>query len=254
MPSPSLLLILPYFGRFNNYFPHFLMSCRNNPTVNWLIITDDKTDYDYPENVKVVYTTFPELRERVQASFDFPVTLESPYKLCDYKPAYGYIFNDEIKGYDFWGYCDNDLIFGDIRSFLTDDVLNGKEKVLSRGHLSLYRNNSFMNTFFKEHTEGFYRTALSSNRGYSFDEWGPYGIANHLKRELPEDKFWDGFPFDDISVLDSNFVPAQKRNEDKHNIVYSYDDGMLTKYFISGGGNFLRASALCALSETSAIR
>lgn len=232
---PSILLIIPYFGRFNNYFKFFLKSCENNPTVNWLIITDDQTPYSYPKNVKIKYQTFSDLRSSIQDLFDFSISLETPYKLCDYKPAYGYIFAEEIKDYDFWGYCDNDLIFGNIRQFITDDILRSSDKVLSRGHLSIYRNTPYMNRFVFEHTNDFYKTVYTSSCGFSFDEWGQYGVANHLKRELKPELFWDGFPFEDLLTTASNFVPAQKRNEAKSHIVYGYNNGNLMKYYVSEG-------------------
>lgn len=233
----SILLILPYFGKFDNLFPFFLKSCENNSTINWLIVTDDKTEYNYPPNVKVVYITFNELRARINQLFDFEIKLNAPYKLCDYKPVYGEVFKDYVVGYDFWGYCDNDLIFGDIRSFLTDDILLKSNKVLSRGHLSLYRNIPYMNRFVFENTNEFYKTVYTSDKGFSFDEWGTHGIANHLKRVLEPDLFWDGLPFDDIWCLSSNFVPVQKRDQKFKSIIYEYENGTLIRHAIKYGND-----------------
>ena len=39
-------------------FPLWLLGCKCNPTVSWIILTDDKTIYDYPLNVKVIYTSY----------------------------------------------------------------------------------------------------------------------------------------------------------------------------------------------------
>lgn len=231
----SVILIIPYFGRFNNYFSFFLESCRNNPTVNWLIVTNDKSTYDYPSNVNVVLSSFDELRQKIQSLFQFQISLESPYKLCDYRPLYGEVFKEYVEGYDFWGYCDNDLIFGDIRHFLTDEILEKSDKVLSRGHLSLYRNTTYMNRFVLDHTDDFYKTVYTSFQGFSFDEWGAYGIANHLKKKLPAEKFWDALPFDDLLTTASNFIPAQKRSENKSHIIYGYDNGVMTKYSLVNG-------------------
>lgn len=80
----KICFIIPYFGKFNNYFQLFLDSCRNNPSVNWLIITDDKTDYQYPDNVKVIYSTFGNLVHKIQDEYDFEISLDVTYKLCDY--------------------------------------------------------------------------------------------------------------------------------------------------------------------------
>ena len=58
-------LIIPYFGTFNNYFELWLKSCEYNKDIDWLIFTDDKTDYTYPSNVHVYYTTFEKIKERI---------------------------------------------------------------------------------------------------------------------------------------------------------------------------------------------
>lgn len=34
------VLILPYFGKFKNYFDMFFMSCAVNNKINWLVISD----------------------------------------------------------------------------------------------------------------------------------------------------------------------------------------------------------------------
>ncbi len=57
------VLILPYFGQFNNYFPLFLKSCEANPTYTWMIFTDNEFKYVCPENVHVIKTTLDEIRK-----------------------------------------------------------------------------------------------------------------------------------------------------------------------------------------------
>ena len=59
--SNRILFIVPYFGRFHHYFQLWLQSCKYNATIDWLLLTDDETAYDYPVNVKVKYTTFKEV-------------------------------------------------------------------------------------------------------------------------------------------------------------------------------------------------
>lgn len=43
--------------------------------------------------------------------------------MCDYKPTYGLAFKKWLGKYDFWGYCDFDLLLGNLRKFFTDEVL-----------------------------------------------------------------------------------------------------------------------------------
>ena len=54
----KICFIIPYFGNFKNYFQLFLNSCRLNSDINWLIITDNKDEYDYPKNVKRIELGF----------------------------------------------------------------------------------------------------------------------------------------------------------------------------------------------------
>ncbi|KID48602.1 hypothetical protein C095_10020 [Fusobacterium necrophorum subsp. funduliforme B35] len=86
--------------------------------MDWLIYTDNRTGYSYPKNVIVRYITLEEIRERIEKSIGFSISLHRAYKLCDFRPIYGDIFQDDIKEYQYWGHCDCDLIFGDIKKFV----------------------------------------------------------------------------------------------------------------------------------------
>jgi len=145
----KIAFVLPYFGKFGNYFQLWLNSCKNNPTIDWIVLTDDHTDFVYPENVKVNYVTLDYVRERIERAFGMPVSLEDPYRLCNFKPLYGVIFDNLLEKYDFWGYCDCDLIWGDIRSFVTEDLLKKNDKIFQWGHCCLMRNEKRVNEFFK---------------------------------------------------------------------------------------------------------
>ena len=136
----SIAYIIPYFGKLPKNFPLWLLGCKCNPTVNWIILTDDRTIYDYPSNVKVFYTSYQNVVNRFKKHFDFEVLIDRPWRLSLFKPAYGEIFEKELQGYDFWGYCDIDLMWGNIRKFYTNDVLDQYDRVGFLGHSTLYRN------------------------------------------------------------------------------------------------------------------
>lgn len=143
----KILMICPYFGHLPNYFPFTLASMAANKDVNWLLLTDDHTEFDYPQNVKVVYTTFSELCKRIREVMPVNVSLHAPYCLCDIKPFYGKVFSDYLQGYDFWGHHDLDMIFGDMRNFFTEDRLSSFDRLLYLGACSLYRNTNIINDF-----------------------------------------------------------------------------------------------------------
>lgn len=199
----KIVLIIPYFGKFPNYFQLFLNSCGKNETIDWIIFTDIEDEFQYPKNVRYISMNFSDIKGLIQKKFDFPICLEAPYKLCDYRPAYGYIFEKYIKGYDFWGYCDSDLLFGDLREFLTDNLLNQYDKIGYLGHLALYKNNKKMNMAFKKKVDGHsrYREVFSTEGNCIFDEWDYPSIHHILLSNGFKIKYWDKFldiyPYDD---------------------------------------------------------
>lgn len=135
----KIAFILPYFGKFDSLFPLWLESCRYNADIDWFIFTDDKSPYKYPSNVKVTYMSFADMKQHIQQFYDFPIALNSPYRLCNFKPAYGEIFKDYLQGYDAWGFCDNDMLFGDLKKMMPNEV-NSKYKIGKFGHLSFVNN------------------------------------------------------------------------------------------------------------------
>ena len=106
----TIALINVQIGSYKNYNSLFLNSCKENKDVDFYFFTDQ----DIPvlsKNIHIVKISFLEVKEKIQGLFDFPINLDSPYDLCDYKVAYGEIFQEYISDYDFWGYCDTDMVF-----------------------------------------------------------------------------------------------------------------------------------------------
>lgn len=184
----KVVFIIPYFGKLPNYYQLFLDSCARNVGYDWLIITNDETVYEYPQNVHRVVMNFEECKKIVQSKFSFPIVLNTPHKLCDYKCAYGYIFQEYIVNYDFWGHCDLDMIFGNLSAFITDEMLNRFDKIGSLGHLTLYRNTRENNSVFMKKVNGIerYKEVFSTEIGCAFDEWLP-GNINEIYIEHGED-------------------------------------------------------------------
>ena len=169
------VLILPYYGAFKNYFPLFLRTCGTNPSFDWLLVTDIDGVPPLPTNVHLFHMSLEEFRFRACEKLGIEACLPTPYKLCDYKPTFGLIFEDEIAEYDYWGHCDCDLLFGDLAATVGPILDEGCDKVFALGHLTLYRNDSKNNRFFmSEFRGGFpYRDYLTRSEPFAFDEDGP---------------------------------------------------------------------------------
>ena len=164
--------VIPYFGILPNYFQLFLNSCEYNPDFDWLVFTDDMTDYMYPSNVKRIEMTFEKCKSLIQSRFDFDILLPRPYKLCDIKPMYGYVFSDYLKDYQFWGHCDIDTLMGHLSDFITSELLEKYDKLFCLGHMVLYRNTEENNTVFMREYKGslVYKDVLQTPNIYVFDE------------------------------------------------------------------------------------
>ena len=125
-------LVICYYGKFPWYFDFFLHSASFNPSVDISIITDlQKPDY-CPANVHFIKMSLREVSILASNKLNFEVNIDYPYKLCDLKPTYGYIFSDLLQPYDFWGFGDIDVIYGNIRGFITEELLSAFVKAAWR--------------------------------------------------------------------------------------------------------------------------
>lgn len=166
------LFIIVYFGKLPQWFSLYLLSCSYNKDFDWLILTDDHTAYITPENVKIERTTLSRIKKFMTNRLKMRISLDSPYKLCDYRPAYGYIFQDYLKDYDYWGYTDLDLIYGNLKNFIDLNQLNHYSKIQARGHLTLFKNSDEVNRYFmlRAAETVSYKEVFSTNRYFDFDE------------------------------------------------------------------------------------
>jgi hypothetical protein len=184
----KIALIICYFGKLPWYFDYFLHSCKYNPSVDFFIFTDDITyQKELPSNIKTIPQTLKGISDLASASLGFEVDITYGYKLCDFKPAYGLIFSEFLKGYDFWGQCDIDIIFGDIRGFITDELLNKYDLISVRhdwlsGCFLLFKNTDKLNTLFLHSND--YKMVFTSYHHYCFDE------TNFAHDAFTEGKAW----------------------------------------------------------------
>jgi len=169
----KIIVLICYFGKYPWYFPYFLHSCRFNPGVQFHIFSDIDEAFDLPGNVTIVHKSINDIKALISDRLGLGANIDFPYKLCDFKPAYGLLFEEYTKGYDFWGQSDIDIIYGNIRGFMTDDLLDSHDYISCRhdyttGCFALYRNNAQMNTLFMRSRD--YKTVFTSPAHFCFDE------------------------------------------------------------------------------------
>lgn len=147
-----IAIIIPYFGKLPNWMDIFLMSAANNRKIDFLIFTDDASihslTYASAKNIIIQNWNFEQIQNLVKEKLQG--VLPRAYKLCDYRPCYGYLFSDFLHGYDYWGHCDVDTVLGDIMSFLKSVNYQKYERLFLHGHFILYKNSDSMNKLFME--------------------------------------------------------------------------------------------------------
>ena len=151
----KIRLFIPYYGKWPDYFKLFLEGCKTNLEFDFLFITDLPLPSDYPNNVQFHQLALEELRVLIERKIKKHVPAFQPYKLCDFKPMYGVIFADFLEGYDFWGYGDIDLVYGDLSKFITENILRDNDVISLRKHwlsgcFALFKNISKINFLYQE--------------------------------------------------------------------------------------------------------
>ena len=166
-------ILVSYFGRWPSWMPLFLKSCERNADIDWLFHTDCGPAEGAPDNVRFCQISFADYCKLVEERLQIPFSPASAYKLCDLKPLLGYIHETDLEGYDFWGFGDLDLVYGNLRHFFTDQLLSDCDLVSTHGrrvsgHLCLLRNTPAMRQAFMQ-VPG-WKEILAAREHLSFDE------------------------------------------------------------------------------------
>lgn len=221
----KICIIIPYFGKFPNYFDFWLKSAEFNSHIDFLIFTDN-VSYQSEKNIKFIYMSFQDFKDLLQKEIEFPICLDEPYKICDYRPVFGSALRSYISEYTFWGFGDVDLILGDLSQFLTSDILRKYDKIYNLGHLTLLRNNSFCNNLWKtiHHIKKAYRYDEAFKTPYPchFDETD--GLTPIAK--IKGVKTYTNPDFADIDRRNFNFLMLGKEDT-MHPGVFEWKKGKL---------------------------
>ena len=233
----KIVLIFPYFGKLPVQYPMWRASALRNTTVDFMFFTD--ANVEPADNIIIHKMKFSDFRQIIQNVFDFPIVLDRPYILCDFKPVYGQALQKYISKYDFWGYGDLDVVYGDIRAFLTEEVLSKYKFFLGFGHLTLFHNDEETNTYYKVIVPGYqdYREVLTIHQQTFFDEYDHKGTADKWKDCRTKDCFLD-WQFDNITPpkqsyhmnsLTRDWQQVLFEHQDKKLYMLRFNNGKLEK-------------------------
>lgn len=176
----NICIISVWFGLWPNYLPFFLKTCAANNFIDWILVTDQEIQDKPSENIAFKTMSKQAFVKTASKKLGFDISLNDAYKLCDLKPTFGIVFEDLLSTYQYWGYCDMDLVFGDLRNHILPlldegpDIVSGYPNFLS-GPLCLYRNTHAINNLFRECPD--HQQVLQDPSHRAFDE--------NIPREIP---------------------------------------------------------------------
>ena len=188
-------ILIPYFGDWPEWINFFIESCRANSSIDWFLFTDREPPANSARNVRYQRIAFEDYKELLSSALGVRIAAEQPYKLCDVRPALPFVHRTLVAGYDFVGFGDLDVIYGDIRSFYDDDLLASCDLLSSHpdrvsGHLCLFRNSEKMVTAFKR-VPG-WASLMETPKNVTFDErafynlfrgpWAKVSSALHIRK------------------------------------------------------------------------
>lgn len=238
-PRFSICIIIPYFGRFPEWFPLYFETLRRNSTIEFIFYTDCEVAGYYAPNVTFNSISYEDYLALVNDRIPVNFKPETPYKLCDIRPLFGLIHYEDIKNSDFYGHADVDLLFGDIRGFYTDriltnyDVLSTHEHVIS-GHLALFRNSEVNRRMYtniggwKEKLESPYYVGIDESMIKAYQKpvssgRGRFEMLLRIFNDSPRMYLTEQYttPFTHIPWLDKTLYSNQPN-------VWFYEDGVIT--------------------------
>ena len=218
----KVVLISVYLGKLPYTFEIWKNSCLVNENIDFLFFTDQRVECS--NNFKVINIDINALKKMISDKLKINPSFSNPYKLCDFKPTYGKIFEDYIIKYEYWGYCDIDLVFGDLYLFLKENDFEKYDRFLKWGHLSIFKNNIINNEKYLN-CEG-WKEKLESPNNFAFDE---RDMINEFENNS------DSFFQKEIMIdIDPRFTRFRRTIDftNYKNQVFSWEKGKTYWYFI----------------------
>ncbi len=134
------LMICPWFGALPPWFDRWVSNVENLKSQGYDFLLTTNLDLFNARCEKLL-------------GFKTPI-VPGEGKLHDYRMAFGVLFSEELRGYDFWGHTDFDCVYGDVAKFLPDEQLSGLDIYTDHTYIcgpwTLYRNVPAVNQAFHD--------------------------------------------------------------------------------------------------------
>lgn len=144
----KVVQIIPYFGHWPEWSELYFYSCGQNPMVVFIFYTDCPLPVHKYDNTIFIRMSLQEYCKLVSNRLCINYNIKNPYKLTDLKPFLGKIHEPEISEFDFWGFSDIDLVYGDLSIIINNHNLKKYDLITTHsyhiaGHFTICRNNDY---------------------------------------------------------------------------------------------------------------
>lgn len=145
----------------------------------------------------------------------------------DYDPAYGEIFRETLKGYDFWGHFNLDCVYGRLSHFLPDNFLAnidiyGNDPGAVCGPFTIYRNCTKVNQLYQRVPT--WREDFEDPKFHGWDEM-EFNLAVRAAALSGHIRFVSGFLQAHDHMTPGHTIVAQTAGPG--NVAYFQNDGAL---------------------------
>jgi hypothetical protein len=174
----KICLIQVWFGKLPDYFKFHLQTCNNQKNIDFLFFTDQVDDIAFQNkaaNIKVRYINPETYQDLLFKKLGIHIEFDNFHKLCDHKVIYADIFNCYILDYDYVGFYDIDILWGDIYNllepYLNEEFISIGDEIYYlgiRGPFCIWKNNSVYNIYYKQINN--YQFLLQQPNYQSLDE------------------------------------------------------------------------------------
>jgi len=174
MSSAETGIVLVWFGPWKPWIELTLHSFARNRRFDLHIVSPEPPPAYRAANIHYHRMDRAEISRRLGRVTGTAYDLMRPYKLCDFKPAYAHLFPDLLQGYRHWGWCDEDIIWGDLDRFFPAALLEAHDVVATcraciTGQLTLVRNSAATNALYT-HIADWREKLLDQSSSFVLDE------------------------------------------------------------------------------------
>ena len=177
-------MVLVWFGPWRPWIELTLHSFARNRRFDLHVVSPEAPPAYQAPNIHYHRWDHAEISRRLSRVTDSNYDLARPYKLCDFKVAYAHVFPDLLGGYRHWGWCDEDIIWGDLDRFFPASLLEAHDVIATcraciTGQLTLVRNAPAINALYRRIPD-WREKLLDQSSSFALDELP----LNHVAREL----------------------------------------------------------------------